>query len=99
MYAGAIVETGNCRDIITSPAHPYTRGLLESCIGDGLAIGKRLPAIRGAPPDLASLPPGCSFAPRCRQAKPVCEQAMPPDILLGNGHRARCVLAAPAAAE
>jgi peptide/nickel transport system ATP-binding protein len=99
MYAGRIVETGNCRDVISSSAHPYTRGLLESSIGRGLATGERLCAIAGAPPDLMNLPFGCSFAPRCKQVTPICEQAMPCEYPIGNGHRARCVLAAPAAAE
>src|SRR5271170_4028489 len=62
MYAGRIVETGACRDIIRTPAHPYTRGLLVSRAGSAQVKGERLAAIPGAPPDLANLPVGCAFA-------------------------------------
>jgi peptide/nickel transport system ATP-binding protein len=93
MYAGRIVEIGDCRDVICSAAHPYTRGLLESALGRGLARGGRLAAIGGAPPDLMNLPPGCSFAPRCKQATPICESEIPREVSIGNGHRARCLLA------
>jgi peptide/nickel transport system ATP-binding protein len=95
MYAGRIVEIGNCRDVIRTPAHPYTEGLLASRADRGLAAGERLSAIAGAPPDLANLPPGCAFAPRCKQAQPVCARSVPPEMLVGNDHRARCVLVAP----
>jgi oligopeptide/dipeptide ABC transporter ATP-binding protein len=44
------------------------------------------------PPDLMNLPPGCAFAPRCKQVQPVCEQAVPSEVSIGHGHRARCVL-------
>jgi peptide/nickel transport system ATP-binding protein len=93
MYAGRIVEIGNCRDVVCAPAHPYTKGLLASSIGRALTGGERLNAIAGAPPDLMNLPPGCSFAPRCKQATPICQEAMPAEVSIGNGHRARCVLA------
>lgn len=99
MYAGRVVETGECRDVIRNPAHPYTRGLLSSRAARALAPGERLSAISGAPPDLMNLPFGCSFAPRCTHVQPVCQQAMPADIFIGNGHRARCVLAVPTVAE
>jgi peptide/nickel transport system ATP-binding protein len=97
MYAGRIVEIGDCRDVISSAAHPYTRGLLQSSIGRGLAKGERLAAIGGAPPDLMNLPPGCSFAPRCGRAVSLCEESIPQEVAIGKGHRARCVLAGTAA--
>jgi peptide/nickel transport system ATP-binding protein len=92
MYAGKIVETGICRDVIRAPAHPYTRGLLASRAGGAHVKGERLAAIPGAPPDLANLPAGCAFAPRCREMQPACQQEVPPDVSLGSGHSARCLL-------
>lgn len=92
MYAGRIVETGGCRDVIRAPAHPYTAGLLASRSGRGLSTGARLPVIPGAPPDMENLPPGCAFAPRCQQAHSLCEQGEPPDVSVGPAHRARCFL-------
>ena len=65
MYAGRIVEQGPVREIFRNPKHPYTRGLLASIPGGG--AGSRLKAIEGTVPNLASLPPGCSFAPRCSE--------------------------------
>ncbi|MBN8944857.1 MAG: ABC transporter ATP-binding protein [Rhizobiales bacterium] len=90
MYGGRIVETGPIRDIIRQPRHPYTIGLLKSRAHDALAKGTRLDAIPGAPPDLANLPPGCSFAPRCKLALPACTVATPDPVAVGAGHEARC---------
>jgi peptide/nickel transport system ATP-binding protein len=92
MYAGRILETGTCRDVIRSPAHPYTRGLLASRAGGAHVKGERLAAIPGAPPDLADLPSGCAFAPRCSEMRPACQREVPPDVSLGDGHSARCLL-------
>jgi peptide/nickel transport system ATP-binding protein len=95
MYAGRIVESGPCRAVIRAPAHPYTQGLLASRAGHAAQKGSRLEAIPGAPPDLADLPPGCAFAPRCKSATTDCEAAQPPDIEVADGHRARCIRCAP----
>jgi peptide/nickel transport system ATP-binding protein len=95
MYAGRIVETGSCRDVIRTTAHPYTAGLLSFRAGHAASGGARLPAIPGAPPDMAKLPPGCAFAPRCVQARSVCQQGDPPEVQVGADHRTRCVLPAP----
>jgi peptide/nickel transport system ATP-binding protein len=92
MYAGRIVETGGCRDVIRAPAHPYTAGLLASRTGRASSTGARLPVIPGAPPDMENLPPGCAFAPRCQRAQSLCERGDPPDVSVGPGHRARCFL-------
>jgi peptide/nickel transport system ATP-binding protein len=100
MYAGNIVETGTCRDVIRSPAHPYMRGLLASRAAGSHMKGERLAAIPGAPPDLANLPAGCAFAPRCREMQPICQREVPPDVSVGRGHSARCLLlSAPVAAD
>jgi oligopeptide/dipeptide ABC transporter ATP-binding protein len=92
MYAGRIVELGPVRRIFTAPAHPYTRALLESVPRLG-ARTDRLVAIDGQPPDLARLPAGCAFAPRCPRAMDRCRTDAPPEIPLGEGHSARCWLA------
>jgi peptide/nickel transport system ATP-binding protein len=92
MYAGKFVETGTCRDVIRTPAHPYTRGLLASRKGGKHVKGERLAAIPGAPPDLANLPSGCAFAPRCREMQSACQREVPSDVSLGGDHSARCLL-------
>src|SRR5262245_7608932 len=97
MYGGRIVELGPCAKIIRAPAHPYTQGLLMSRAGHGTAKGGRLVAIPGSPPDLANLPPGCAFAPRCGQAIEACRKAMPDAVLIEPGHVACCLRAQPAA--
>jgi peptide/nickel transport system ATP-binding protein len=97
MYGGRIVETGPTRDIFDRPRHPYTIGLL-SCLPT-LARGRQpLVAIEGQPPDLASLPPGCSFAPRCPMAEARCQEAAPGLELAGPEHQVACFRAEETAA-
>jgi peptide/nickel transport system ATP-binding protein len=77
MYAGKPVEYGTVYDIYDSPRMPYTLGLLGSLPrldGDGT---ERLTPIKGAPPSLINLPPGCPFQPRCPLAKPLCNEVEP----------------------
>jgi peptide/nickel transport system ATP-binding protein len=90
MYGGRIVETGSCAAVIRTPAHPYTKGLLASRAGHAAVKGSRLVAIPGSPPDLANLPPGCAFAPRCGEAIDECRQAAPAPTMVATGHFARC---------
>jgi peptide/nickel transport system ATP-binding protein len=79
MYAGRIVEEGTVADIIKAPKHPYTKGLLGARVE--LADGRdRLVTIPGSPPDLANMPPGCAFAPRCPQVFDACHAVVPPLI-------------------
>ncbi len=94
MYAGRIVETGPVAEIIANPRHPYTKGLLATRAHGGRLAGKRLPAIPGSPPDLAHLPPGCAFAPRCTLADERCRATDPAAVNVGSGHVARCFKAA-----
>ena len=90
MYAGKIVELAPVEQMVDAPRHPYSRGLLASTVHDGMR-GQRLEAIPGAPPDLAEVPTGCSFAPRCRFAEPACV-ARPPDLQeVSESHLVRCV--------
>ncbi|GLX51567.1 ABC transporter ATP-binding protein [Streptomyces hygroscopicus subsp. hygroscopicus] len=77
MYAGRIVESAPVRDIYKAPAHPYTRGLLDSIPRLDLK-GRELYAIKGLPPNLSRIPPGCSFHPRCPMARDVCRTDVPP---------------------
>jgi peptide/nickel transport system ATP-binding protein len=89
MYAGRFVETGAVHDVLRKRAHPYTEGLLAANL-HGVEPGSRLMTIPGAPPNLAALPPGCSFAPRCAYALPQCGETMPAAVICGDGHVARC---------
>ncbi|GGT10165.1 ABC transporter ATP-binding protein [Streptomyces kurssanovii] len=77
MYAGRIVETAPVHDIYSAPAHPYTKGLLES-IPRLDQKGQELYAIKGLPPNLMHIPPGCAFNPRCPMAQDVCRTDVPP---------------------
>lgn len=83
MYAGRIVEQGSVSQIVRHPRHPYTAGLLASSVGMGNR-GEILSAVPGAPPDLAFLPPGCSFAPRCASADERCHRECPPAVSRGT---------------
>ncbi len=96
MYAGRFVETGTAREIMRKAAHPYTQGLLAANL-HGAEPGSRLITIPGTPPNLASLPPGCSFAPRCTLAMPACCAALPSMQSFGSGHRVYCLRAAESA--
>src|SRR5207247_8625576 len=79
MYAGRLVEIGPVRRIFDAPAHPYTQALLESIprLADSRA---RLTAIDGQPPDLAALPDGCAFHPRCTKVQELCPREAPPHL-------------------
>ena len=91
MYAGRLVETGPIDKVFATPAHPYTAGLLRSVV-TAQSRGIVLEQIPGAPPDLANLPQGCSFLPRCSYARAECRQGVPDLLPLSASHEARCVL-------
>jgi peptide/nickel transport system ATP-binding protein len=90
MYAGRIVEYGNVRDVLMGPSHPYTRGMLASTIHGGQSRNTEIEAIPGSPPDMRRLPPGCSFAPRCRNAEPACMAAIPQPTAIAPGRLTCC---------
>jgi oligopeptide/dipeptide ABC transporter ATP-binding protein len=96
MYAGRMVESGPVSQIFNSPSHPYTEALLSS-IPRMTDSRRRLTAIDGQPPDLAALPPGCAFAPRCPRAFDRCREETPGVFPLAGTQISRCWLAAPAA--
>ncbi|NDV53622.1 MULTISPECIES: ABC transporter ATP-binding protein [unclassified Salipiger] len=76
MYAGRIVESGTAAQVIGNPRHPYTRGLIDS-VPSLHEPGAKLPQIPGATPQLANLPSGCPFRPRCAFATEACAAAPP----------------------
>jgi oligopeptide/dipeptide ABC transporter ATP-binding protein len=95
MYAGRVVESGPVSRVFNAPSHPYTKALLNS-IPRMSDIDQRLVAIDGQPPNLAALPPGCAFAPRCQMAMARCSDAAQPVFVPEAGRTARCWLAEPA---
>jgi peptide/nickel transport system ATP-binding protein len=90
MYGGVIAEFGATRQVFDSPLHPYSIGLLEAFPS---IRGQRVPltGIPGSPPDLANIPPGCRFAPRCPKVMARC-QVEPPDLYQVDGTLVRCFL-------
>ena len=93
MYAGKIVECGSVRDLFRTAKHPYTKSLL----GSMAKLGSKEPlfAIPGHPPDLANLPAGCAFHPRCSEAMQRCAEREPATVECGREWTARCWLAHP----
>lgn len=94
MYAGRIIETGNTRDVIGAPLHPYTHGLLGSIPSNNVR-GKPLRQIPGMTPSLAALPEGCPFRVRCERASEACRHpppqlALPSSVPSGPAHIASC---------
>ena len=98
MYAGRVVEIGPAKRVHSEPAHPYSRGLINS-FPPLTGPRRELTGIPGFPPDLRALPPGCPFAPRCGQVMPVCREEYPPLAAIDDpgepGHLAACWLNAP----
>jgi len=90
MYGGRIVEQAPLAELLDNPQHPYTRVLLGTRPKDGLRKGERLTSIPGAPPDLANLPAGCAFAPRCPRASDVCLREVPPIEDISAEHSVSC---------
>ena len=90
MYGGRIVETAPARALYKTPKHPYTRGLMASVPRLDGDTARPLVPIEGQPPDLATLPPGCAFAPRCQQAVDRCRTERPPLVEREPGHFSAC---------
>jgi oligopeptide/dipeptide ABC transporter ATP-binding protein len=90
MYAGKVIEHGSAREVYYNPRHPYTLGLLRSVPRLDQPRKARLDPIDGQPPDLANLPPGCSFRPRCKFAVEKCADEVPPLMEVGAEHLSAC---------
>lgn len=88
-YAGRIVEDRPASEILARPLHPYTRALLD-CYADPGAESIQITYIPGQPPDMAALPPGCPFWPRCPEADQQCRRTVPPPVPAPGGGEAAC---------
>ncbi|HUI83181.1 MAG TPA: ABC transporter ATP-binding protein [Candidatus Binatia bacterium] len=94
MYAGSLVEMGTAQDVFRHPAHPYTRGLLNSVPTLRTDRSRPLQAVEGTVPTMGALPPGCPFEPRCAWRVESCSAALPPLAEVAPGHLARCPVVA-----
>jgi len=92
MYAGKIVETGTCEDIFYRNAHPYTQALIGSLPSIDSNKSDRLVSITGTPPDLLDPPVGCGFAARCKHCMKICQEELPTEFTVSDGHTAACWL-------
>jgi oligopeptide transport system ATP-binding protein len=90
MYAGKVFEQAPTRELFANPANPYTKGLLRSVPDPAHEHGTELYQIPGLPPDVAHLPPGCPFAPRCEYAQDICRVEYPPFVQINENHRSLC---------
>jgi oligopeptide/dipeptide ABC transporter ATP-binding protein len=90
MYAGKIIECGLAREIYHHPRHPYTLGLLHSVPRLDQPKKSKLEPIEGQPPDLARLPAGCSFRPRCKFGEEECDHEVPALREVGEKHFCAC---------
>ncbi len=90
MYAGKIVEKGTAHDIYENPLHPYTIGLMASVPRLDQDIKTKLVPIQGQPPNLANVPKGCPFHPRCNYVIDRCRQETPQLVLIGGIHEKAC---------
>jgi len=88
MYAGKAVERAPTRELFNSAAHPYSRALLKAI--PRIGTKEKIVPIEGQPPDLANLPPGCSFLPRCPDKMTRCSQEAPPETQLSDSRFVRC---------
>ncbi|MDY0087793.1 MAG: ABC transporter ATP-binding protein [Coriobacteriia bacterium] len=93
MYAGKQVEYGSADDVFYRPRHPYTWGLLASIPRHDVEEKGALNPIKGQPPSLINVPPGCAFHPRCRYAREICCQRVPALESVADGHLSACLFA------
>jgi oligopeptide transport system ATP-binding protein len=89
MYAGKVFEQAPTNELFAKPGNPYTKGLLRS-VPDPVAAQGELYQIPGLPPDVAHLPSGCPFAPRCDWARDICRREYPPFVQLTSEHYSLC---------
>jgi peptide/nickel transport system ATP-binding protein len=91
MYAGRVIEQGRIDDVMRTPWHPYTQGLLAATVRPGMDRSERLVAIPGAPPQLDRRIEACAFAPRCPHRQDACVAPLPPPYE-ADGRFVRCLL-------
>ena len=89
MYAGKILETATTSQLFKAPKHPYTSALINS-VPRLDRKDKRLYSIKGQPPSLVDLPPGCRFFPRCPVAEEICRKQEPSEVEIADGHFVSC---------
>ena len=92
MYAGKIVETGTCRQVMKTPMHPYTKALLAAKPTADQIKGEKLVCIEGMPPSLLNPPKGCAFADRCSYCTEKCRNEQPKEKVIEGQHKASCHL-------
>jgi oligopeptide transport system ATP-binding protein len=90
MYAGKVFEQAPTRELFATPANPYTKGLLKSVPNPDADVEGDLYQIPGLPPDVAHLPAGCPFAPRCEKAQDICRAEFPPFVQINENHSSLC---------
>ena len=89
MYAGQLIEDSHVIPLFEEPLHPYTEALLQAVPNVQLS-DQVLRYIPGTPPDLAHLPSGCRFHPRCPYASDICRRQEPPQVRVGQGRMVKC---------
>jgi oligopeptide transport system ATP-binding protein len=89
MYAGKVFEQAATAELFERPGNPYTQALLKS-VPDPTSEQGKLFQIPGQPPDLANLPSGCPFAPRCQRAEEICTREYPPFVQVASNHHSLC---------
>lgn len=90
MYAGKVFEQAPTKELFASSANPYTKGLLRSVPDPAHETGETLYQIPGLPPDVAHLPPGCPFSPRCEKVQDICKTEYPPFVQINEDHWSLC---------
>jgi oligopeptide transport system ATP-binding protein len=99
MYAGKVFEQAPTDELFATPANPYTKGLLKSVPDPAHEDGTELYQIPGLPPDVAHLPPGCPFSPRCEWVQEICRREYPPFVQINENHHSLCHFAREVYAE
>jgi oligopeptide/dipeptide ABC transporter ATP-binding protein len=91
MYLGAVMEMGEREQLFSTPAHPYTHSLLSAVPALQQGLGARLRMrLKGDPPSVMNMPPGCRFQTRCPLADGRCRQEQPELRQIADGHYAAC---------
>lgn len=92
MYGGLIMESSHIEELFNNPSHPYTMGLFKSLPSMDQSKDEKLHPIAGSPPDMLNPPKGCPFAPRCKYARIICRDELPPMVEISKDHYSLCHL-------